>query len=65
MNSDNDRIDFLERWVANARARGFVWDTFTFECKGPSVREQIDKQMQAGYRELEKPPSNTFSEGQS
>jgi len=52
--SDTQRIDFLERWVAHSRSRGFHWDTFTFKVDGPTVREQLDEQMKAGMVELEK-----------
>jgi len=53
LDADAARLDFLERWVQHAKARGFNWDTFTFDVKR-TVREQLGEQMAAGLIELRK-----------
>lgn len=53
LKADGKRLDFLEQWVKQAKARGMVWDTFTFDT-GRDVRDQLDEQMKAGFTELEK-----------
>jgi len=63
--TDTERLDFLERWVASSRARGYKWDTFTFNMEGKTVREQLDEQMKAGMVELEKRSGTGFPASQS
>jgi hypothetical protein len=45
--ADTKRIDLLDEWIANSKARGFRWNTFLFFVD-KSARRQIDAELTKG-----------------
>jgi multidrug resistance efflux pump len=44
---DAERLDLLDEWIANSKARGFRWNTFLFFVD-KSARRQIDAELAKG-----------------